>query len=315
MGKSYQKTLYGIIIGGILFFSQLFSLSSFSYGQANIIEEEDHYKIYVGNYYDITVPKFTAPKAYLTLGRLGEIFLKFNYISEYLSPGVFMNSLNNLYGKGYDFNHLNWEMVGFSDIDKTCINYTKINLDRNASINLSMMIFNQNTTINNYEVCALSEIFVQINITNWFFSDLARGLALNIITGLEQSTNYFRRGPYTNFETSTNYVQILTNKYNFHIEFKTQILIITDSQQIETYETVVFANYNIGVNESEPADFWISVPKRLDISQMILSFKCYYDFEGETGTNDISFFIILVALSGFALITNVIYRKKERRER
>ena len=311
MGKNHKVVLYGIIIGGLLFISQLFSLSTLVYGQANIIEEDDHYKIYVGDFYDITVPKFSAPKAFLTLGRLGEILIKFNYISEYLSPGIFMNSLNNLYGKGYDFTHLNWEMIGSSDIDKTCVNYTKTNLDRNTTINLSMMVFNQNTTINNYYVTALSEIFIQVNITNWHFSDLARGIALNIITSLEESENYARKGPYIDFDTSTNYVQILTNKYNFHIEFKTQILIVTDSQEVETYETGVFANYNIGVEESEPADFWISAQKRSDIKQMILSFKCYYDFEGETGTNDFSTLIILISISSFALVTKVIHKRKE----
>ncbi|NHJ04706.1 MAG: hypothetical protein EAX90_07780 [Candidatus Heimdallarchaeota archaeon] len=311
MGKTIRKKFSKLVLVIILFYSQLFSISYDIFGQANLIEEEDHFKVYSGNFYDITIPKGGAPEAYITLGRLGEILLKFSYLSEYQSSGLFINSISNLFGKGYNFDYLDWAMIGISDTDKTCVNFTKNNLDRNSSFDLSMTIFNQNTTINNYEVAALKEIFVQVNLTNWMFSDLARGIGLNVFSSLSESEDYTRQGPYTYFPTSTNYVRIFTDKYDFIIKFKTEILIKTITGEFENYEIGIFANYNAVIEETNPADFWISIPERSDISQIILSFICYYDFEDTENGNSVSFVVLFISLSSFALVTKVIFNKRE----
>ncbi|HUU77221.1 MAG TPA: hypothetical protein VMX55_02670 [candidate division Zixibacteria bacterium] len=314
MGKTLKKTLSNLVLLAILFYSQLFSISTDVYSQTNLIEEEDHFKVFSGNFYDITIPKGRAPEAYIALSRISEIFLKFNYLSEYQSPGLYMNSLGNLFGKGYNFDYLDWDMVGISNTEKTCVNFTKSNLDRNSSLDLSLTIFNQNTTINNYDVTALKEIFIQVNLTNWMFSDLSRGLALNIFSSLSESEEFTRQGPYTDFPTSTNYVQIYTEKYDFIIKFKTEILIKNILGFYENYEIGIFANYNAVIEEPDPADFWISIPKRTDISQIILSFLCYNDFEETGNGNSASFLILFFSLSSFALVTKVILNKRKVRK-
>ncbi len=309
MRPRISRYLIFLFITSILFFSQTFSYVEKVLGQTNLIEEDEKFTIFAGNLYDLVIPKKQGPSAFFNFDSFGQIKLKFNYISEYESSNVFMNSINNLYGKGYSLEHIDWDILGTSDAYKSSVNFSKANLDRNASLHLSFTVFNQNSTVNFYDIESLSQSFIELNLTNWDFSPGSRGIALNIQTQLMDSKDYVRLGPYMDFENGYYLVKIISGEYIFKIKFTPQIIIKTQSGVEEFYESMFFANYNIGALESKPADFWISVPYRTGISQIIFSFLCFYEITTNQGGFD-WFNLSLIILS--TICTIIIFRKRRK---
>ena len=306
-----RKSLIIIFIASIFAFSQTYSLVDKVLGQTNLIEEDDKFTIFAGNLYELAIPKDHGPSAFFDFESFGQIKLKFNYISEYESSSVFMNSLNNLYGKGYSLEHIDWDLIGTSDAYKSSVNFSKVNLDRNASLDLSLTIFNQNSSVNSYDIEDLSQSFIELNITNWDFSAGSRGIAINIQTLLLDSEDYVRLGPYMDFDSGYYFVKIISGDYVFNIKFKPQVIIKTHSGVEELYESMFFANYNIAAQESKPADFWVSVPFRYDISQIIFSFLVFCEITTEQGGFD---WVSLSLITLSAICTLIIF-KKTRKEK
>ena len=305
MKQHLKKPLIIVLLTSIIIYTQLYSCVETVLAQANLIEEEDKFKIYAGNFYELEIPKNEGPTAKFCFGHLGEITLKFKYISEYESSSVFMNSLNNLDHKGYSLDHIDWSMVGSSDVSSSWVNFSKNALDRNASLDLSLTVFNQNTTVNLYEIKSLEQAFIEVNLTNWQYSPSADGIALNIETYLSSSSEYIRQGPYLNVKNSFYEVTIRNNKRIFTLTFKPHILIKTHYGIEDVYESMFFANYASSAEvESEPADFWISVPYRYDIVQTVFSFVCYCeDLTENGGINWVNLsFIMLSGISTIAII-------------
>lgn len=306
MQSKIRKSLIIFFIISIFAFSQTYSFVEKVLGQTNLIEEDDEFTIFAGNIYDLVIPKNQGPSVFFNFDSFGQIKLKFNYISEYESSSVFMNSLNNLFGKGYSLEHIDWDILGTSDAYKSSVNFSKINLNRNASLDLSLTIFNQNSTVNSYNVEALRQAFIELNLTNWDFTEGSRGFALNIQTLLVDSEDYVRLGPYMDFDSGYYFVKIISGDYIFMIKFKPQVIVKTQYGVEEFYESMFFANYNIAAQETEPADFWISVPYRNDITQIIFSFLCFYEITTKHGGFD-WFSLSLITLS--AICTIIIFKK------
>ncbi|MHA1461687.1 MAG: hypothetical protein ACTSQ0_01225 [Candidatus Heimdallarchaeota archaeon] len=305
-----RKSLIVFFIASVFVLSQTYSIVDKVLGQTNLIEEDDKFTIFAGNLYELAIPKNQGPSAFFDFGSFGQIELKFNYISEYESSSVFMNSLNNLYGKGYSLEHIDWDMLGTSDAYKSSVNFSKANLDRNASLDLSLSIFNQNSTVNSYNIESLSQSFIEFNLTNWDFSAGSRGIAINIQTLLTDSDDYARLGPYMDFNSGYYFVKIIRGDCAFNIKFKPQVIIKTQSGVEEFYESMFFANYNIAAQETKPADFWISVPFRYDISQIIFSFLCFCEITTENGGFE-WFSLSVIVLSAICTISIIKKRRKE----
>ena len=309
MKSKTRNSIIVFLLTSIIVFTQTYSICEKVIGQTNLVEEENEFKIFAGNFFELIVPKGEGPTAIFSYDTIGDIILKFNYISEYESNSVFMNSLNSLSGKGYSLDQLDWNTVGTSDAYKSSVNFSKVNLDRNASIDLSFTVYNQNSTVNFYDVEHLSQSFMELNLSDWDYTPNSRGIALNIETYLSNSNNYIRRGPYMNFETSYYYVEIISGDYTFKIQFKPHVLIKNHYGVEDFYESNYFAPYNPSADVTEPADFWISVPYRYDITNIVFSFLCYC----ETTTEEAGiewFSLSFIALSGFCTIF-ILKRRRE----
>ncbi|MFW9924175.1 MAG: hypothetical protein ACFFDW_12900 [Candidatus Thorarchaeota archaeon] len=284
----------------LTFFSPLTTIS-----QANLVEEQNHYKIFSGNFFELTILKTERPNVKFDVDHFGSANFDFNYISEYYSSSVFMNSLSNLDGKGYSFSYLDWNTLGFSDNNFTTVNFNRNNLDRNSSIDVTYTIFNKETEIYDYTIKPLEQLFISLNISNWQYTYGTRGIALNIIASFTSSENYYRLGPYIDFITDSDYVKIISNENEFQVEFKPQINVKTKAGIWEKYEAMVFANYNIKSEEAKPADFWISVPYRYDISQLIFTFVCSFEINH---TENTSLNAISIVIFSFSIMV-IVYRR------
>lgn len=299
-----KRILFNIAIFSIIFLclSLTFYSPFTTISQANLVEEQNYYKIFSGNFFELTILKSERPNVKFDINNIGSVNFDFNYISEYDSSSVFMNSLNNLHGKGYSFSYIDWDTLGYSDNNNTLVNFSRNNLDTNSTIQATYTIFNKETEIYDYTVNPFDQLFVELNVTNWQYTYGIRGIAINIITSFSSSQDYYRLGPYIDFNAESNYVKIITNENEFQVEFKPKIYIKTIDGKLEKYEAMIFANYNILAEEAEPADFWISVPYRSDIKQLIFTFVCSFKINNTENTAADSFSIIIFSFSLMLLV-------------
>ena len=312
-GKT-KKILFLCFISILLVFTSIFLAPLQIKAQANLVEESDRFLIYSGNYFELIIPKDKGPGAIFDINGFGKLSFDINYISEYQSTSVFMNSLNNLFGKGYSLDNVDWTTVGSSETSKTYVNFTRSYLDSNTTISASFNIFNQPKNISEYEIPALSQAFVELRIKDWEYSPEAKGIAINLITLQEESDDYTRFGPYLEIDTMTYVAKIISNSgCEFFIKFKPYLTIITYSGIEEQYENMFFANYNVAAYESKPADFWISIPMRPDVKEIIFSFLCYYTLAQTSDTAIATVISFSLAFITTTIIVNVI-RTKRRKE-
>ncbi len=279
--------------------------------QANLVEEEDQFIIYAGNEYNVIVPKERGPKMIFNAENFGEITLKINYISEYTSPTQYLNSLNHLSGKGYSLDKLNWDSIGSSDMNKTCVNLTRTHLDKNTTLDFSLSVFSQNRTIRDIDVLALSNTYLEFQVHNWSYTPETRGLALNLQSYMEQNEDYLRQGPFVDIATKEYGARILLDSYYFELRLKSEIVMIKSTGEEIKYTVFFFAQYNVAEEVSEPADFWISVPYVSDVNQIIFSFICSIGISQTNQSSIASFGLFVFGISSIVVIIRSFNRRRE----
>lgn len=312
MVKKFREKIVFLLIFCLIVFSpfkqSLRNVSSL----ANLVEEEDRYIIYAGNEYKVVVPKEKGPEMIFEAENFGEITLKIDYISEYTSPTQYLNSLNHLSGKGYSLDKLLWNSIGSSDINKTSVNLTRTHLDKNTTLNFSLNVFNQNQTIRDIDVKAVSNTYLELQVHNWSHTPESRGLALNLLAYMENNENFQRLGPFVDIATEQYAARILLNNYEFEIRLNSEITMIKSTGEEIKYTVFFFAQYNVAEKVSEPADFWISVPYVSDINQIIFSFICSIGI-GQTNQSSISSFGLFVfGISSIVVIIRFFVRKRRK---
>ena len=280
--------------------------------QTNLVEEENDFKIYVGTYYNLIIPKKTGPQLEFDVINFGKLLLKVNFISEYFGPTDYLSSLKYLGGKGYSFERLNWNVFGSSETNKTFVNKTRTNLERNTTISFSYQVFNYNTSINNLNITALKNTYIEMRIINWTYSANARGIAINVESLLEEPEEYQRLGPYINIENYQFNAEIRGKNYNFKLIYNSIIDAITRDGEKEQLFINSFANYNIAyLEKNKPLDFWISIPFEENLEQIIISFTTsFIPLSNDAGINSIS---ILLGSITFLFISFRIISKKRRK--
>ena len=242
----------------------------------------------------------------------GEITLKIDYISEYTSPTQYLNSLNHLSGKGYSLDKLSWNSIGSSDINKTSVNLTRTHLDKNTTLNFSLNVFNQDQTIRDIDVKAVSNTYLELQVHNWSHTPESRGLALNLLAYMENNEDFQRLGPFVDIATEQYAARILLNNYEFEIRLNSEITMIKSTGEEIKYTVFFFAQYHVAEKVSEPADFWISVPYVSDINQIIFSFICSIGI-GQTNQSSISSFGLFVfGISSIVVIIRFFVRKRRK---
>ena len=312
MVKKFREKIAFLLIFCLIVFSpfkqSLRNVSSL----ANLVEEENRYIIYAGNEYKVVVPKEKGPEMIFEAENFGEITLKIDYISEYTSPTQYLNSLNHLSGKGYSLDKLSWNSIGSSDINKTSVNLTRTHLDKNTTLNFSLNVFNQNQTIRDIDVKAVSNTYLELQVHNWSHTPESRGLALNLLAYMENNEDFQRLGPFVDIATEQYAARILLNNYEFEIRLNSEITMIKSTGEEIKYTVFFFAQYNVAEKVSEPADFWISVPYVSDINQIIFSFICSIGI-GQTNQSSISSFGLFVfGISSIVVIIRFFVRKRRK---
>lgn len=312
MVKKFREKIAFLLIFCLIVFSpfkqSLRNVSSL----ANLVEEEDRYIIYAGNEYNVVVPKEKGPEMIFEAENFGKITLKIDYISEYTSPTQYLNSLNHLSGKGYSLDKLSWNSIGSSDINKTSVNLTRTHLDKNTTLNFSLNVFNQNQTIRDIDVKAVSNTYLELQVHNWSHTPESRGLALNLLAYMENNEDFQRLGPFVDIATEQYAARILLNNYEFEIRLNSEITMIKSTGEEIKYTVFFFAQYNVAEKVSEPADFWISVPYVSDINQIIFSFICSIGI-GQTNQSSISSFGLFVfGISSIVVIIRFFVRKRRK---
>jgi len=281
--------------------------------QANLIEEEDYFKIFSGHYYNLIIPKANGPEMIFEIDDLYNVDLRLNYLSEYDSPTIYLNSLNYLSGKGYALNEIQWNIYGLSETDRTYVNFSRDHLDRDTSFDFSAVIASENETYNNYEITGLKDTYLQMNINNWTYSSEMRGLALNIIAESSELDDYERIGPYADSNTQEFVVELFYGSYMFEMRFRQIIdLIKTNGDKIGVFSNV-YANFNVQIKDNNPADFWISIPYVEDIKQIVLGFDCSINI---INTEPITLNYIILTIIGLSVLsfsTRIIIKKYVRK--
>jgi hypothetical protein len=304
--KQTKHTIFYILILLGFLFSNISNASS----QANLVEEIYHYKIYSGNYFNLIIPKFIGPEMNFEVSDWGTVKLKFNYLSEYDSPTVYLNSLNYLSGKGYSFDHLEWDTYGLSATDRTYVNLTRDKLDKNTIIEFSTVIFNSNVTIDDLSITALQTTYIEMRIHNWTFSEEANGFALNILSYMEDENNYLRLGPYSLVEEEQFAAKIWYNQRSFEFRFPKLLTIITDTDEEEQMFINSFESYNPAKEDNEPVDCWISIPNRADIKEMVLRFVCNFESIVTHTTSFLANGYTLISILLIAIPITIIRKRK-----
>ncbi|NHK31038.1 MAG: hypothetical protein FK730_06775 [Asgard group archaeon] len=276
ISKTKRQTKH-ICLSFFLLLGLLLSNISFTSSLVNLVEETLYYKIYSGNYFNLIIPKFTGPEMNFEINDWGIVKLKFNYLSEYDSPTIYLNSLNYLSGKGYHFDNLEWDMYGLSESERAYVNLTRDKLDKKTIIEYSAVIFNSNVTIEDFSITALQTTYIEMRIHNWTFSEEANGFALNVLSYMEEEKNYLRLGPYNLIEEEQFAARVWYNQYSFEFRFPKLLTIITDTDEEEQVFVNSFETYNPAKEDNEPVDCWISIPNRADIKEIILRFVCNFE--------------------------------------
>ncbi len=312
MVNNFRDKIAFLLIFCLIVFSPYKQSTRNVSSQANLVEEEDRFIIYAGNEYNIVVPKGNGPEMIFEAENFGEIMLKIDYISEYTSSTQYLNSLNHLSGKGYSLDKLIWSSIGSSDINKTYVNLTRTHLDENTTLDFSLNVFNQNQTIRDLDVKALSNTYMELQVHNWSYTPESRGLALNILTYMQENEDYLRLGPFADITRDEYAARILLNDYKFEVRLKSEIVMIKSTGEEIKYTVFFFAQYSVAEEVSEPADFWISVPYITDVNQIIFSFVCSIGID-LTNQNSISSFGLFVfgILSIFVIIRFFIRKRRK----
>jgi hypothetical protein len=278
--------------------------------QANLVEEENQYIIYAGNEYTAIIPKNKGPEMSFSAQNFGDVILKINYISEYTSPTQYLNSLNHLSGKGYSLDKLIWDSIGFSDMNKTSVNLSRTFLDKNTTLDFSFNIFNQNHTINDLYVEAISNPYLELNVHNWSYTPGSRGLALNLQAFIEDNNDYLRLGPFVDIINDDYAAQVSLDNYKFEVRLNSEITMIKLSGEEVVYTTMFFANYAVAQPVNEPADFWISIPQITDVNQIIFSFVCSIGMEQTSPVTNGSYGLFIFGLTSIAVLIRFFSKKR-----
>lgn len=310
MARKFRGKIAFLLIFCLIVFSPFKQSIRNVSSQANLVEEEDQFIIYAGNEYNVVVPKEKGPEMIFDSKNFGKITLKINYISEYTSPTQYLNSLNHLSGKGYSLDKLTWDSIGSSDMNKTCVNLTRTHLDKNTTLDFSLSVFNQNRTIRDIDVQALSNAFLEFQVHNWSYTPESRGLALNLQAYMEQNEDYLRLGPFVDIVMDEYAARILLDNYYFEVRLKTEIVMIKSTGEEIKYTVFFFAQYNLAEEVSEPADFWISVPYVSDVNQIIFSFICSIGI-GQTNQSSLaSYGLFVFGISSIVVIIRFFGRRR-----
>jgi hypothetical protein len=304
-----------LFLVSLLFICLFLSKAVLVKSQATLVENSNEFRVFVGSEFDLVVPKNVGPEVNYEVDDWGTVKLKFNYLSEYYSPTSYLSSLTQLIGKGYSFDYINWYRYGLSESARTYVNSTRANLDQGLGIDFSVVVFNENTTINNYEITRLKTTFVELKITNWTRSSYVNGLALNIISYmLDDNKNYLRLGPYVDLDNTDFNAFLLwyeTTSFTFH--FQKFITIITDEDETELINSNSFQTYNPAEERNSPVDFWISIPFLDNIEQIIFRFVCNFGTIATiTPTSNFLRFYSIVATLFLTLIPIRIISNKRR---
>ncbi|NHJ31976.1 MAG: hypothetical protein FK732_03850, partial [Asgard group archaeon] len=244
MVKEFRHKIVILLIFCLILSSPLKQLPRNVVSQANLVEEEDQYIIYAGNEYNVNIPKDSGPKMLFGTDNFGDVTLKINYLSEYISPTQYLNSLNHLSGKSYSLDKLAWDSIGSSDMNKTCVNLTRTHLDKNTTIDFTLNVFHQNRTIRDFEVKAISNPYLEMLVHNWSFTPGVTGLALNVQAYMEEDENYLRYGPGVDIKTHEYAAKILYFDYEFEVRLKSEIIMKKSTGEEISYTSMFFANYN-----------------------------------------------------------------------
>lgn len=300
-----------IILILLLLLSFILSNVTIVHSLANLVEETDFYKIYSGNYFNLIIPKYTGPEMNFEVEDWGTVKFKFNYLSEYDSPTIYLNSLNYLAGKGYSFDHLDWDMYGLSESERTYVNLTREKLDRNTKIQFSAVVFSTNVTIEDFSITALQTTYIEMKLSNWTYSPEMNGFALNVLSYMVDENNYLRLGPYSLIEEQQFAARIWYKQFSFEFRFPKLLTIITQSDEEEVVFINSFESYNPAEEENEPVDCWISIPKRLDMKYLVLRFVCNFETQVTHSTSFLSNSLTIISL--FLIVIPIkIYKKKRR---
>ncbi|NHJ85600.1 MAG: hypothetical protein FK734_09070 [Asgard group archaeon] len=293
----------------ILFVSPLLMKTTQIVSQANLIEEEDYFKIFSGQFYNLIIPKANGPEMFFEINDQCSVNLVMNYISEYNSPTIYLNSLDYLAGKGYALNEIDWDIYGLSETSRTYVNFSRNYLDQDTAFDFSANIVSQNQTINGYDVTALKDTYLQMNINNWSYSEEMKGLAFNIIAEFSEPTNYDRLGPYAISETQEFVIELFCGSYIFEMRFRQIIdLIKTNGDKIGVYSNV-YAKFNVQLRDNTPADFWISIPYVDNIEQIILGFDCTININPTSLSSLNSILVIVIGFSFISFSTRIIIKR------
>lgn len=312
MAKTFRDKITFLLIFCLIVFSSLKQSARNVSSQANLVEEEDQFIIYAGNEFNVVVPKNTGPEMIFNAENFGEITLKIDYISEYTSPTQYLNSLNHLSGKGYSLDKLAWNSIGSSNINKTCVNLTRTHLDKNTTLDFSLSVFNQNRTIRDTDVKAISNAYLEFQVHNWSYSPESRGLALNLQAYMEDNEDFLRLGPFVDIATYEYAARILLDNYKFEVRLKSEIIMIKTTGEEIRHTVFFFAQYNIAEKISEPADFWISVPYITDVNQIIFSFICSIGIDQTSQSSMASFGLFVFGISSIVVIIRVFSRRRRK---
>jgi len=306
------RNIIGFLFIFLLFVVSPYNIITNTSAQANLVEEENRYIIYGGNEYTTIIPKSKGPEMIFSTENFGDVTFKINYVSEFTSPTQYLNSLNHLSGKGYSLAKLEWESIGFSDINKTSVNFTRLFLDKNTSLDFSFNVFHTNKTIRDLYIDAISNPFLELCINNWSYTPESRGLAINLLAYIENNDNYLRKGPFVDIINDEYGAKILLENYEFEVRLKSEVTLVKLSGEEIVYTTMFFANYNVAQLVNEPADFWISIPQVADVNQIIFSFICSIGKEetslGSAGT----FGTFVIALTGIIVVIRVSIKKRRK---
>ncbi|MBN1330807.1 MAG: hypothetical protein JXA54_15145 [Candidatus Heimdallarchaeota archaeon] len=277
------------------------------------MEEEDFFKIFSGQYYNLIIPKTNGPEVTFEIDDTYSVNLQMNYISEYDSPTRYLNSLNYLSGKGYALNELQWDIYGLSEVSKTYVNFSRDYLDRDTSFDFSTVIASNDVLYNNYEIIALKDTYLQMDINNWTYSSGTEGLAFNIIIEFSKPNDYERLGPYAISDTQEFVVELFCGVYIFEMRFRQVIdLIKTNGEKVGAFSNI-YANFNVQTRDNNPADFWISVPVVDDIKQIIFSYDCTININNTILNGLDSIILTIISLSILSLCIRIIIKKYVRK--
>lgn len=312
--QDYRKWLVRITI--TLLLSSQFIILPGSATQANLIENNTQFKIFSGNFFTIIINKNEGPIINFEVDNNRIIQLRYEYLSEYQSTGLFMTSEENLCGKSYALNQINWNKKAASSTSKAFVNLTREGLSDNASIAVSTIVFNQKQIINNQSVSALSEAYIGMSINNWSYTEGVKGLALNLQVYETESQKYEILGPYFNFSTQKYNLKVIDQVGGVSLfVFKPTISIINKQGEKEEISFLPFANYPVASYIQQPANFWLSFPSIEEIQKIIFEviFKIIKKPTKSTGINESGFYILAVMI--FVIIHySSFYLKKRKKD-